>query len=277
MKPKNIVKRLPLYTCIGVALVIMLYPIFWIFMTSIKPFDEIVANPPHALPQSPTLSNYSLLLDTNLPLNFWNSIFVAVFTILGIIILSALAAYPISKMRFRGRKVIKNIIMVGIMVPITVSLIPMFSIYNSIGLINSRWAVIFPQWGFAIPVSMFLCLAFLNDLPDSLIEAGYIDGAGSLRIFWSIVLPMMRNTIATIAIFQFVFVWNEFVLARTFLISADVRTVPLGLASFVTEVGRRDWGLTFAGVAATVLPTLIVFFILNKQVIKGMAAGAVKG
>lgn len=245
-------------------------------MTSITPFEEIVANPPYALPSNPTLMNYSQLLETNIPINFRNSLFIATLTIFGIVTLSTLAAYPLSKMRFKGRNLIKNTIMVGIMIPITVSLIPMFSIYNALDLLNTPWAVIFPQWGFAIPVSMFLCLGFLDQLPDSLIEAGYVDGAGAVRIFWSIVLPLMRNVIATIAIFQFVFVWNEFILAQTFLIDPALRTVPVGLADFVTNFGRRDWGLTFAGVSATVLPTLIVFFILNKQVMDGMTAGAVK-
>ena len=276
MKIKKLLLRSPIYIGLGGALIVMLYPTFWIFMSSFKADYEFYTYPPYALPKSFAIENYTNLLDTSIPLNFRNSLFIAVVTIVCVIILGMLAAYPIAKMRFRGRSVIMNVIMAGIMIPGTASLIPMYSIYNSIGLLNSPWAVIIPQCGFAIPVSMFLCIGFLNQLPDSVIEAAYIDGAGTLRIFTGIIIPMMRNVIITIATFQFVFVWNEFVFARTFLLKPELRTVPLGLMTFVTEHGRRSWGMTLAAICATLLPTLIIFFFLNKQVMKGMAAGAVK-
>jgi len=163
------------------------------------------------------------------------------------------------------------------MIPIFVSLIPLFRIYNMAGLINTHWALILPKFGFSLPVTLYLFIAFLTQIPNSLIESAYIDGAGSFRIYLSIILPLSRNTIVTVAIYQFVNIWNEFTFANTFLNSTRMKTLPVGLNDFVNSYGLRDWGLTFAAVAVTILPTLIVFFILNKQVMSGMTAGAVKG
>lgn len=276
MKIRRVLKRTPLYLALGASLLVTLYPLFWIITTSIKPNEETYLYPAYALPRAPTLENYVNLLDSMIPTYFRNSIVVALITLLGIVLLGTLAAYPLAKMEFRGRRLIKNFIMTGLMLPIFVSLIPMFNIYNTLGLKNTYWALAIPQIGFAIPISMYLCTGFLEQLPNSIIEAGYIDGAGSFTIFRRIVLPLMRNTIATIAIFQFVFVWNEFTFANTFISKTAMKTVPVGLNDFVNQYGLRDWGTTFAAVAVTVLPTLIVFFVLNKQVMEGMTAGAVK-
>ncbi|MDR2784540.1 MAG: carbohydrate ABC transporter permease [Treponema sp.] len=245
-------------------------------MASIKPAEEHIANPPYALPRIPTFDNYRNLIHTPFFTYFKNSVVVVVVTLLGIVILGALAAYPLSKMEFRGRKIIKNFFLLGFMIPIFVSLIPMFSVYNTFGLKNTYWSLIIPQVGFSIPMAMYLYLGFLDSLPDSLIEAAYIDGAGSFQVFFRIVIPLLKNIMASIAIFNFVFVWNEFTFANTFISSAVMKTIPLGINDFVNSYGMRDWGLTFAVVSATILPTLVVFFILNKQVMAGMTAGAVK-
>jgi raffinose/stachyose/melibiose transport system permease protein len=245
-------------------------------MSSIKPMEEHINNPPYALPKILTADNYRNLIDTPILTYFKNSIIVALVTLTGIVVLGALAAYPLSKMEFRGRKLIRNFFMLGFMIPIFVSLIPMFSIYNKLGLKNTYLSLIIPQVGFSIPMAMYLYLGFLDTLPDSLIEAAYIDGAGSFQIFFRIVIPLLRNIMASITIFNFVFTWNEFTFANTFISSNIMKTIPTGLNDFVNNFGLRDWGLTFAAVSVTILPTLIVFFILNKQVMSGMTAGAVK-
>lgn len=271
------VKRISVYLILVCTIAIMLYPLFYIFTTSIKTQEDRLAHAPYALPTAPTLQNYISLLDSDIPKYFLNSLVVAAITLVLIVVLGALAAYPLEKMEFKGRKFIKNLFMVGVMIPIFVALVPMFGIYNTLGLRGTYWAVIIPQVGFSLPMAMYLYTAFLESLPNSLIESGYIDGAGTFRIFFHIVLPLLRNTTVSIAIFNFVFVWNEFIFANTFLGTAsNLKTLPIGLNDFVGQYGLRDWGLTFAAVAATILPTLIIFFIFNKQVMEGMAAGAVK-
>lgn len=270
------VKKLPVYITLLVVLIVQLYPVFWIFMSSVKPASEHIANPAYALPQAPTLANYVSLLDSAIPVYFKNSVIVTVITLVGIILLGALAAYPLSKMEFKGRNLIRNLLMIGIMIPIFVSLVPMFNIYNHLGLKNTYWSLIIPQIGFAIPMSMYLYMGFLDNIPDALIEAAYIDGADSFQIFRKIIFPMLKSVTATIATFEFVFIWNEFTFANTFISTSEMKTIPVGLNDFINNYGLRDWGLTFSAVGVTVLPTLIVFFILNKQVMAGMAAGAVK-
>lgn len=272
----KVLKKTPVYLLLAAALLVHLYPLFWIFMSAFKTGEEHYMYPAYSLPHAPTMDNFRALLDSMIPTYFKNSVMVAVITLVGIVVLGALAAYPLSKMDFKGRKLIKNFIMLGIMIPIFVSLIPMFSVFNQIGLKNTYWALALPQIGFAIPISTYLYMGFLESIPNSLIEAGYIDGAGSFRIFFRIILPMLKSVVATVAIFQFVFVWNEFVFSNTFISTSTMKTVPTGLNDFIGQYGQRDWGLTFAAVAVTVLPTLIVFFILNKQVMAGMTAGAVK-
>jgi raffinose/stachyose/melibiose transport system permease protein len=267
---------MPTYFVLAIAIVIMSYPIFWIFITSIKPITEHIKNPPYFLPEMPTFANYLGLTDTLFPIYFKNSVIVVIITLFCIVGLAALAAYPLSKMEFQGRNLIRNFFMLGFMIPIFVALIPMFSIYNMLGITNTYWSLIIPQVGFGIPMAIYLYLGFLDHLPNSLIEAAYIDGAGSFQIFIRIVLPLLKNVMATIAIFNFVFVWNEFTFANTFISSTLMKTIPPGINDFVNNYGLRDWGMTFAAVFTTVLPTLIIFFILNKQVMEGMTAGAIK-
>lgn len=269
-------KKAPVYILLLIVLIIQLYPIFWIFMSSVKPTAEHIANPAYALPEIFTLDNYRSLLNSEIPTYFKNSVIVTLITLIGIITLGALAAYPLAKMEFKGRKIIRNLLMVGIMIPIFVALVPMFNIYNELGLKNTYWSLIIPQVGFAIPMAMYLYIGFLDNIPDALIEAAYMDGANSFQIFGKIVFPMLRSVTATIATFEFVFVWNEFTFANTFISTSEMKTIPVGLNDFINNYGLRDWGLTFAAVAVTVIPTLVVFFLLNKQVMAGMAAGAVK-
>jgi raffinose/stachyose/melibiose transport system permease protein len=272
----RILKKAPTYLILLIVLVIQAYPIFWIFMSSIKPAEEHIYRPPYALPEVFTLDNYRHLIDTPLVNYFKNSMVVAALTLLGIMVLASLASYPLSKMEFRCRKLIRNFFMMGFMIPLFVSLIPMFSIYNALGLKNTYWSLIIPQLGFSTPMAIYLYMGFLDKMPDSLLEAAYIDGATSFQIFFRIVIPLLRNVMASVTIFNFVFVWNEFTFANTFISSSAMKTIPIGLNDFVNNYGLRDWGLTFAAVSATIIPTLIVYFILNKQVISGLTAGAIK-
>ena len=272
----KVLKKSLVYLVVIVVLLAQTYPIIWIFLASIKPTEEHIMNPPYALPVAPTLANYVKLADTMISTYFKNSVIVVAVTLVLIVVLGALAAYPLAKMEFRGRKLIRSFFMLGIMIPVFVSLIPMFRIYSQLGIKNTYWSLIIPQVGFSISLAMYLFLGFLDYVPNSLIESGYIDGAGSFRIFFRIIMPLLRNTTVTIATFNFVFVWNEFIFANTFISSNSMKTIPRGLNDIIGNYGLRDWGMTFAAGSVTILPTLVIFFILNKQVMTGMTAGAVK-
>jgi raffinose/stachyose/melibiose transport system permease protein len=269
--------RAVLYAVILFFVLLTSYPVFWVIASSFKTATDTTMNAPYSMPTSLYIGNYvTALTQSKLVLYFVNSTAVAVFTLAGIVVLGAPAAYAISKIRFRQANALMSFFLLGIMIPLFVCLIPMFQIYNALGLRNTYLSLILPQVGFALPMCIFLYVNFMKFVPDSLIEAAMIDGAGNFQAFLRIIFPMATNSTITIIIFNFVNIWNEFTFANTFMTKNTMKTLPVGLNDFVGEMGRRDWGATFAAITLAILPTLIIYFFLNKHVMEGMAAGAIK-
>ena len=257
--------------------VLQSYPVFWVLIASLKTPEEIAGSAPYALPGSFYLGNYiKAFTQSSLVRYFLNSVVVAICTLFGIVVLSAPAAYAISKIRFKQSEKVLTFFLLGMMIPTFSCLIPMFQTYNTLGLRNTYAAVILPQIGFSLPMCIFLYVGFMKYIPNELLEAGAIDGAGNFRIFRQIVFPMAKNSTVTVVIYNFVSIWNEFTYANTFMTKDEMKTLPIGLNAFVGEMGRRDWGATFSAIVIAILPTIIVYFFLIKQVMEGMAAGAVK-
>ena len=291
---KNIPIRAVFYVVILIFVMIQVYPIFWVICSSLKTPDEMTYTAQYALPSGFYLGNYiSALTISSIPRYFLNSTVVAVLTLLGIVVLGCPVAFVISKVKVKYANALMAFFLFGMMVPIFSCLIPMFQIYNRIGLRNTYWALVLPQIGFGLPMCIYLytgspqigfglpmCIylytGFFKFMPDSLLEAAVIDGATMGTTFRKIVVPMAKNTTMTVLTYNFVFVWNEFTYANTFISSSDMKTLPIGLNDFVGQFGRVDWGSTFAAIVISILPTLIVYFILNRNIIEGMAAGAVK-
>lgn len=269
--------RMVLLFVATLAVLITSYPVFWVIMSSFKSPQDTAVYPPYALPTSLYLENYkNALLGTGLVRYFLNSVIVAAGTLVGIILLAAPTSFAISKLKFKQSDKLMNFFLLGMMIPIFACLIPMFQMYNAAGLRNSYLSLILPQVGFSLPLSIFLYVGFMRYVPDSLLEAAIIDGAGSFTCFSRIIFPMAKNSTITIIIYNFVSIWNEFTYANTFMTKGSMKTLPVGLNDFVGEMGKRDWGGTFAAITLAVLPTLIIYFFLNKHVMEGMAAGAVK-
>lgn len=262
---------------IVVFVVLQSYPVFWVIMSSLKSGEDIAASAPYALPEKIYWGNYiKAFTQSNLIRYFLNSVITAVGTLLGIVVLSAPAAYAISKIRFKQSEKVLSFFLLGMMIPSFACLIPMFQTYNALGLRNSYWSVILPQVGFSLPMCIFLYVGFMRDIPNELVEAAAIDGAGSFRIFSKVIFPMSKNSTVTVMIYNFVSIWNEFTYANTFMTKDEMKTLPIGLNAFVGEMGRRDWGATYSAIVIAILPTIIIYFFLNRQVMAGMAAGAVK-
>lgn len=265
------------YTAVGVLLLIQLYPLFWVLTSSFKDESELVSAPPYSLPHGFDWSNYARAFqEADLLRYMFNSAVVAVATIGLTIAFGAPAAYAIEKLMPRGGQRVLGYFLFGIMVPVFVSLLPMFQVFNEIGLRNSYWALIIPQVGFNLPICIYLYVGFMKYIPNELIDAARMDGATNFRIFRQIVFPLAANTTVTIVIFNFVFVWNEFVFANTFMTSNDMKTLPVGLNDYVGLYGKTDLGALYAAIVVSILPTIILYFILNRRVISGMAAGAVR-
>ena len=258
-------------------MIIQLYPILWLFMASIKPTVEL-STAPFALPHSPTLKNFiKVLTDGKIGLYMWNSIKVTGGSLFLIIGLSATAGFALAKFNFRLTKKVYAFFTFGIMIPVQVTLIPLFIFYSKLGILNTSFSLILPQVGFALPLSVMMFYSFYSFLPNELLEAAIVDGCNTYRIFVKIVFPLARNTVITIASMYSILIWNDFIFANTFISEDRAKTVAMGLKDYVGAFGNVDWGSTFAAIAISILPPMIVYFVLNKWVTAGMTMGATKG
>ena len=195
-------------------LIIQIYPVIWLFVASVKPTVELSAAP-FAFPKSVTLENFSKVLsDGKIGMYMWNSLKVTVISLILIVVLSSTAGYALSKFKVRGTKTIYSFFTFGIMVPVQITLIPLFIFYSKLGILNTSFSLILPQVGFALPLSVMMFVSFYEFVPNELIEAAVVDGCSPLRTFIQIVFPLARNTVITIASMYSILIWNDFILDR---------------------------------------------------------------
>ena len=264
------------YTVLIVMAVIQIYPFVWVMSSSLKTANQIATTPAYSFPTQFYLGNYLKAFQSSLPRYFLNSLVVAVMVLVLLVAFASLAAFAISKLQFPHAEKVMSFFLLGMMIPAFCCLIPMFSVYNFLKMRNTYWSLILPQLGFGLPMSIYLYRNFMQRIPMPLIEAAAIDGASPWYVFTRVVFPMSKNATVTILTYNFIGVWNEFTYANTFLTKQEMKTLPVGLTDFVGEMGAVDWGATFAAITITIVPTLIIYFFLNKQVMDGMVMGAVK-
>lgn len=258
-------------------LIIQIYPVIWLFIASVKPTVEL-STAPFAFPKEITLENFAnVLSDGNIGMYMWNSLKVTGISLILIITLSATSGYALSKFKVRGTKIIYSFITFGIMIPVQITLIPLFIFYSNMGILNTSFSLILPQVGFALPLSVMMFVSFYEFVPNELIEASIVDGCSPFRTFIQIVFPLARNTVITIASMYSILIWNDFIFANTFISETSAKTVAMGLKDYVGAFGNVDWGSTFAAIVISILPPLLIYFALNKWVTAGMTMGATKG
>ena len=264
---------------IAILLVIMqVYPFLYVFTSSFKSLDDFQKLPAYAMPSALYLGNYiTVFTKSHMLTYFKNSIIVLVGVLVPLIIIALMAGFALSKIKFRGRKFLLNYFLLGLMLPMQVALIPLFTIFNELGLINTYAAIILPQMAFSMSYSFQLFHSFSKFFPEEMLEAAIIDGCSPIGCFFKMVVPMSLNSIITVATMQAVFCWNEYINAYTFTRSTDMKTVTLGLNDYVGSMGLTDWGATFAAITVTVIPVFVFYFICSKKMLAGMPAGAVKG
>ncbi|MFD2924535.1 carbohydrate ABC transporter permease [Halobacillus naozhouensis] len=261
-----------------IIVVITVYPVFWLLMSSLKAPGEFSTSPMYTLPESFHIQNYiDAWKDGNMGVYFRNSIIATFPSLLFIILFGAAAAFAIEKMRWKISRGMLLVFLVGIMVPVPIVLLPLFTIFFNVGLLNNLLGLILVYVAFGLPLTIFLFTSYFKAVPNELIESAVMDGASIYRIFISIAMPMIMNAVVTVTLVQFFFVWNDLIFAMTFISDSELRTIQTGLMSFSGEYGQRQWGPTFAAISMAVLPTLILYLFLNKTVMKGMTSGAVKG
>ncbi len=263
---------------IALIVLIEVYPIFWILMSSFKSTQEFALSASYALPTGIHFQNYIDAWNRGkMNIYFKNSAIVTLISLTFIVILSTTSSFALTKMRWGLRDKVMKIFLSGIMVPTAVVLIPLYTIYNRAGLLNTYMSLIITYIAFGLPLSIFLLRGYLSSLPDDMMEAAVIDGANIYQVFSRIILPLMKTGIVTVLVIQFYFRWNDLVFSMTFISDATMKTVQTGLLYFSDQYGNRNWGAIFACIAISVMPTLILYVTLNKLVIEGMTAGAVKG
>ncbi|WP_181185999.1 carbohydrate ABC transporter permease [Alkalicoccus urumqiensis] len=269
-----ILKKIGLYALLLVGVLLSMFPFYWMFIGATNPSGEIFSIPPNLTPGDHFMEN---LQNLNESVGIWrvifNSVFITLtFTILSVMICSA-AGYAFAKYKFKGRDPIFFMLLLAIMIPYHVTLIPLFQLMASLDWLNTYYAVILPN--LAYPFAIFLMRQNMRSIPDSLLEASRVDGAGEFRIFFTVVLPTMRPAIAAVAIFLFMFQWNNFLWPLVVLGDSDMHTLPVALSSLV-GMSRIDYGQIMMGTTLSTLPIMIFFLILQKQFISGILGGSVK-
>lgn len=263
---------------IALLLIIEIYPLVWLVLSSFKTQNEFLTEPSYALPSQIDFSNYvSAWTDGNLALYVRNSLLATVPSLALIIVLGVAAGFALEVLVWRGRHRVLLLFLVGIMVPGQMILLPLFTTYFQLGLAGTLWPLILTYTATGLPLTVFMMATYFRAVPREVFEAATLDGASTIRAFWSIGFPMVRNAVFTVGLVQFFFVWNDLLIALTFGISEDVRTIQVGLLNFTGEFGQTAYGPLFAAICLNVFSVLILYLFLNQKVMKGLAAGAVKG
>ena len=272
-------RRLPVWIVLAILLVIVVYPLVWLLLGSLKTQSEFLNNPTWALPEDWTnFSNYvTAWVDGNLGQYFLNSILAVVPSLAITIFVGVAAGFALEVMIWKGRGNVLLYFLAGIMIPGQMILLPLFNTYFRLHLTGTLWPLIITYTAIGLPLTVFMMATFFRAVPRDVFEAATLDGASIYRMFFSIGFPMVRNAIFTVALVQFFFIWNDLLIALTFTTSDDLRTIQVGLLNFRGEFGQVEYGPTFAAIAINVVLTLTIYLFLNQQVMKGMTAGAVKG
>jgi multiple sugar transport system permease protein len=271
-------ERLFSRVCLGVLIafaLVWLVPLLWALDTALKPNAETTKVPTTWLIDNPTLESFRSVIANGDILNWYAASFITSTAVAAATVLTgSMAAYALSRLRFRGKQLVFWFVLAGIMIPQQVLIVPLFRQFDSFGLLNTYWAVILPQVPTAIAV--FIFKQFFDGLPRDLEEAAYLDGAGYWRVYRTIVMPLARPAVAAVAIFSFVWSWNNLLWPLLVLTNPDLMTIPVGLAS---EQGT--YGIRYADIMATsllgALPLMIVFLLFQRRIVEGIAGTGLKG
>lgn len=271
-----IVRKTSLYLLAAVLVVFSAYPFLYMVSTSFKSMEDFFMNPFSVLPESFSFTQYLSVLDMGLTKYFLNSILITVISVVLVVFIAALASYPLSRMKFRLNTTLFLLFIGGMMIPVHATLIPIFSMSNTAGIYDTLPVLLGPYVAFALPISIFIFIQFMKEIPMELEEAAKIDGANHWATFSKVIFPNIMPAISTVVIYNFVHIWNEFIFALILIQSPDKMTLPVGLQKFYGEFSVNVPGLMAALTLAS-LPLILVFILAQEKVVKGLSSGAVKG
>lgn len=265
-----------MYFILALCTVIFVFPLIWVFYNSFKTNNELFGNP-WALPQNFHFENYIFAWNqARIGMFFLNSVIVCVTALCACLVLSTTVAFALTRLKWKLSGLVMSIFLIGMMIPIHSTLIPLFLTFSKVGIINSRLALIIPYTTNGMPIAIFILTGFLKSFPIEIEESAIIDGATMRQIFWKLTIPIAKPSIATVAIYNFISMWNELNYALVFLNDSSKMTLPIGLNSF-KGMYSTNYVPLFAAVVITIIPSIVIFTVFNKQIIEGMVSGAVKG
>ncbi len=255
--------------------VIILYPLFWMFISSFKSYQEIYSNV-WAFPTEWKFDNYSLAWSKGISSYFINSVYVTALTIVLTVIIGSMAAFVLSRYKNRWIDAALLFIIGGLMMNPQVALIPLFEILTITNLLDTHWALILTYVAYRLPLTIILIRAFFLTVPKELSESALMDGCTEFGIYWRIYLPISLPIVVTSVILTAYFAWNEFLFATVFINSSELKTIPSGLMVF-RDALRTDWGVLLSGMVIATIPMIILLVFLQKYLVRGLAEGSVKG
>jgi multiple sugar transport system permease protein len=272
---KRALTAIAVNTSVAILMLLTLVPLWWMVVASVSPTGQSLADPPRLLPSAITFEHYETLVSRlSLPRFFANSVLIAASVTALALLVNSMAGYAFAKLPFRGRDAIFRALLLTLLIPAQVAMMPLFLMLRQCNLINSYWAVILPAT--ASVYGIFLVRQYALSIPDSLLDAARMDGASEFRIFFDIVVPVIRPILVALGIFTFLAAWNDFMWPLIVLTDDRKFTLPVALAILSGE-HVQDVELMMAGAVVTVLPVLILFLCFQRQLIGGIAAGSVKG
>lgn len=265
-----------LHLLLGGYALLILYPMFVMLITSFKTTREIFLNP-FSLPESWSLASFYRVWEVaHFGTYLQNSLIVTVTSVILIVCCAALAGYGLARYSFRMNTAIQLFFLAGLMVPIRLGILPLFLLMRDLGLLDSHASLVLIYVASGMPFSIFVLTGFFRTLPVELEYAARIDGCTEFQIFGKVMLPLVRPALATVVIFNFVPLWNDFFFPLIFIRNDALKTIPLGMTIFFGQ-HQTDWGMLFAGMIMASLPLMALYLAMSKQFIRGLTAGAVKG
>ncbi|MEF2246890.1 carbohydrate ABC transporter permease [Paenibacillus sp. GXUN7292] len=268
-------KRISLYAVALLFLFFTGYPFLYMLATSFKT-QAYFFESPTSLWGTFVWENYKLVFELGIDRYFVNSLLISIISVVIVILTSAMVSFPLSRIRFKLNRPLYFLFLAGMMIPVHTTLIPVYVLTREIGLYDSLWSLTGPYVAFSLPISIIILTQFVKEIPKELDEAAIVDGSTHARLFWSIIFPLLTPAIATIGIYNFIHIWNEFVFGLILITTPSKMTLPLGLRAFYGEFSVNIPGI-MAAITLGTLPLLIAYFTAQEKVVKGLSAGAVKG
>ncbi len=265
------------YVFLVLFVLVSVAPLLWVFKMSIITKSELFASPPTILPNSPTGSSYATIFgDESFKRALINSTIIAGVTTVVCLFFGSIAAYAIARLRFRFKSIVMTLILAISFFPAVAIIAPLFIQFRQIGIIDTYWAAIVPDIVFALPLTIWILVSFFKELPVDLEEAAKVDGATTIQAFRKVIVPLAAPGVFTTAILTFIFAWNEFLFANTFLFDDRTQPVTVVIPNFAT-VYTVDYGAQAAAAVVVTVPLVILVLIFQRRIVSGLTAGAVKG